>query len=91
MSVVLILLVTIGSILGWLASIVTRSESHRDILHNIAIGIGGALAAGVLINPLVRGGNILNGNFDVTALAVSILGAVLLLAMTNLIRRNVLQ
>ena len=84
----LIILIVVGGILGWLASIIMRTDGQQGILLNVVVGIVGAVLAGLLLNPLIGGGNIWNGDFSVTSLLVSFLGAVVLLAIVNLVRRG---
>jgi uncharacterized membrane protein YeaQ/YmgE (transglycosylase-associated protein family) len=84
----LIILIIIGGILGWLASIVMRTDGQQGILLNVVVGVVGALLAGFLLNPLIGGGNIMNGDFSGSSLLVSFLGAVVLLAIVNLVRRG---
>ncbi len=87
----LIILIIIGGILGWLASIVMRTDAQQGILLNVIVGIVGALLAGFILNPLIGGGNIMNGDFSGSSLLVSFLGAVVLLAIVNLIRRGAVR
>lgn len=84
----LILIIIIGGILGWLASMVMRTDAQQGIFLNIVVGVVGALLAGFLLNPLIGGGNIMQGDFSFSALVVSFLGAVVLLAIINLFRRG---
>ena len=84
----IIILIVIGGVLGWLASLVMRTDAQQGILLNIVVGIVGALLAGFIINPLIGGGNIMNGDYSLSSLLVSFLGAVVLLAIVNLIRRG---
>lgn len=84
----LILIIIVGGILGWLASMVMRTDGQQGIILNIVVGIVGALVAGFLINPLIGGGTITQGNFSISALVVSFLGALVLLAIVNLFRRG---
>jgi len=84
----LIILLVIGGLIGWLASIVMRTDGQQGILLNVVVGIVGALLAGLLLNPLIGGGNIMNGDYSGSALLVSFLGAVILLAIVNLFRRG---
>ena len=83
-----ILIIVIGGILGWLASIVMRTDAQQGILLNIVVGIIGAILGGLLLSPLIGGGSITSGNFDVMSLLVSFLGAVILLAIVNLFTRR---
>lgn len=87
----LIILIIIGGILGWLASIVMRTDAQQGILLNVVVGIVGALLAGFILNPMIGGGNIMNGDFSGSSLLVSFLGAVVLLAIVNLVRRGAVR
>ena len=84
----LIILIIVGGIIGWLASLVMRTDGQQGILLNIVVGIVGALLAGFLLNPLIGGGNIMAGDFSGSSLLVSFLGAIVLLAIVNLFRRG---
>lgn len=84
----LIILLIVGGLIGWLASIVMRTDGQQGILLNVVVGIVGALLAGFLLNPMIGGGNIMNGDFSGSSLLVSFLGAVVLLAIVNLFRRG---
>ena len=77
----------IGGILGWLASIIMHTNAQQEIVLNIIVGIVGALLAGLLLTPLFGIGTINQSNFSLPALLISLLGAVILLAIVNLVRR----
>jgi uncharacterized membrane protein YeaQ/YmgE (transglycosylase-associated protein family) len=77
----------VGGIVGWLASIIMRTDGQQGILLNIVVGIIGALLAGFLISPMVGVGTI-NSGLSVGTFLVSLLGAVVLLAIVNLVRRG---
>ena len=84
----LILIIIVGGILGWLASMVMLTDGQQGIFLNLVVGIVGALVAGVLISPLLGAGTITSGSFDIMSLIVSFLGALVLLAIVNLFRRG---
>jgi uncharacterized membrane protein YeaQ/YmgE (transglycosylase-associated protein family) len=84
----LVLVLIVGGVIGWLASIVMRTDAQQGILLNIVVGVVGALIAGVLITPLIGGAPITSGAFDFMSLLASFLGAVVLLAIVNLFRRG---
>jgi uncharacterized membrane protein YeaQ/YmgE (transglycosylase-associated protein family) len=86
MNIIIILIV--GGVLGWLASIVMRTDGQQGIVLNVVVGIIGALLAGFIITPLIGGAPITSGSFDVMSLLASFLGAVVLLAIVNLFRRG---
>lgn len=86
MQIIIILIV--GGVLGWLASLVMRTDAQQGLFLNIVVGIVGALLAGFILTPLIGGAPITTGAFDIRSLLVSFLGAVVLLAIVNLVRRG---
>lgn len=84
----IIILLAVGGVLGWLASIVMRTDGQQGIFLNIIVGIVGAVLAGFVITPLIGGSPITSGALDIRSLIASFLGAVVLLAIVNLIRRG---
>ena len=84
----LILIIIVGGIIGWLASMVMKTDAQQGILLNIVVGIVGALLGGFLLAPLLGGGSITTGNFSLPNLLISLLGAVILLAIVILVRRG---
>lgn len=83
-----LIIIVVGGILGWLASIVMRTDAQQGIILNIVVGIIGAILGGFLLTPLIGGAPITSGAFDIRSLLVSFLGAVVLLAIVNLFRRG---
>jgi uncharacterized membrane protein YeaQ/YmgE (transglycosylase-associated protein family) len=78
-----ILWLLFGALVGWLASIIMRTDAQQGVLLNIVVGVIGAMIGGFLF-----GGPTINDNFNLTALLVSFVGAVILLAIVNLVRRG---
>lgn len=83
-----IIWIVVGGILGWLASLVMRTDASQGLLLNIVVGIVGALLGGWLLAPLFGTGTINQNDFSMSSLLVSFLGAVILLAIVNLLRRG---
>ena len=83
-----ILWLVIGGVVGWLASIVMKRDGSQGIVLNIVVGIVGALLGGWLIGPMVGAPSINSGELSAGSLLVSFLGAVILLAIVNLISRR---
>jgi uncharacterized membrane protein YeaQ/YmgE (transglycosylase-associated protein family) len=83
----LIIWLVVGGVVGWLASIIMKRDGQQGILMNIVVGIVGALLAGWLISPLVGVGSI-NDGLSIGSFLVSLLGAVVLLAIVNLFTRG---
>jgi uncharacterized membrane protein YeaQ/YmgE (transglycosylase-associated protein family) len=77
----------IGGVIGWLASLVMKTDGQQGIFLNVVVGILGAALGGFLISPLVGVGTINQDTFSLGALVVSFLGAVILLAIVNMFRR----
>jgi uncharacterized membrane protein YeaQ/YmgE (transglycosylase-associated protein family) len=83
-----ILWLIVGGLIGWIASIMMGTNAQQGILLNIVVGIIGAFLAGLLLTPLFGIGTINQNNFSLPALFMSLLGAVILLAIVNLFRRS---
>lgn len=83
-----ILWIILGGIIGWLASIVMKTNAQQGIFLNIVVGILGAFLGGLLLSPLLGAGTINGNDFSAAGLLVSFLGAVILLAIINLFRRR---
>ena len=87
----IIIWLVVGGIIGWLASLVMRTDAKQGIILNVVVGIVGALLGGWLIAPLVGGSSINQGDFSLQGLIISFVGALILLAVVNLIRRGVVR
>ena len=81
----IIIWLIIGGICGWLASMIMRTDGQQGIILNVIVGIVGAFIAGLFHG----GGTINNSNpLDISNFLWSLLGAVVLLAVVNLVRRG---
>ena len=80
----LILWLMIGALIGWLASIVMRTDEQQGPLLNIAVGLVGAAIGGFLFGA----NTIYTSALSLPALLVSFVGALILLAIVNLLRRG---
>lgn len=78
----------VGGLIGWVASKIMKTDAQQGVLLNIVVGIVGALLAGWFIAPFVGVPTINANNFSLGGLLVSLLGAIILLAIVNLIRRG---
>ena len=81
----LIIWLVIGGVCGWLASIVMRTDGQQGLVLNVVVGIVGAFIASYLF-----GGGI-NDAITVTTFIYSLIGAIILLAIVNLIRRGAVR
>ena len=77
----------VGGVCGWLASIVMRTDAQQGILLNVVVGIVGALLAGFVVSPMLGIGTI-NQGISIATFLVSLVGAIILLAIVNLFRRG---
>jgi uncharacterized membrane protein YeaQ/YmgE (transglycosylase-associated protein family) len=84
----IIIWLVVGGVIGWLASLMMRTDAQQGVLLNVVVGIVGALLGGWLISPLIGAGTINSSDFSLAGLGVSFLGAVILLAIVNLFRRG---
>jgi len=80
--------ITVGGLIGWGASLIMRTDARQGVFLNVVVGVLGALLGGWIISPLVGSATINQGNFSLAGLGVSLLGAILLLAAVNLVRRT---
>lgn len=83
----IIIWLIVGGIVGWLASIIMRTDGQQGILLNVIVGIVGALIAGFVVSPMLGIGTI-NEGISIATFLVSLVGAVILLAIVNLFRRG---
>ena len=87
----LILALIIGGIIGWLASIVMRTNAQQGILLNVVVGIVGSLLGSFLLGRFFGAeGNITN-SLDLGTLLAAFVGAIILLAIVNLFRRGAVR
>ena len=78
----------VGGLIGWVASMVMKTDAQQGVFLNIVVGILGAFLGGWLISPLVGVPTINQDAFSIGAMAVSLVGAIILLAVVNLMRRG---
>jgi uncharacterized membrane protein YeaQ/YmgE (transglycosylase-associated protein family) len=75
-------------LISWIASLITGTDAQQGILLNIIVGIIGAFLAGLFLTPLFGIGAINQSNFSLPSLLVSLLEAIILLAIVSLFRRG---
>jgi uncharacterized membrane protein YeaQ/YmgE (transglycosylase-associated protein family) len=78
----------VGGLIGWVASIIMKTNGQQGILLNVIVGIVGAFLAGLILTPLLGIGTINQNNFSLPALLMSLMGAVILLGVVNLFTRR---
>jgi len=87
----LIIWLIAGAVIGYIASRIMGTNSQQGLLLDIVVGVVGAFLAGWFLTPLFGVGTINQNNFSLPALLVSLLGAVILLAIVRLFRRGGLR
>ena len=75
-----------GALVGWVASLIMRTNKRQGLITDIIVGIVGAFLAGYFLSPLFNVSTINEGNFSIPALLVSLGGAIILLAISKLFR-----
>lgn len=78
----------VGGVIGWIASLIMKTDAQQGLFLNVVVGIVGALLGGWLLSPLIGGGTVNEGDFSLSGLLVSLAGAIILLFLVNLIRRR---
>ena len=78
----------VGGLIGWVASMIMKTDAQQGVLLNIVVGIVGAMLGGWLVSPLLGAGTINQSDFSIGGLLVSLVGAIILLAIINLFRRG---
>lgn len=84
----LLILLIVGGVVGWLASLVMRTDAQQGIILNVVVGIVGSFIAAFLLSPLLGIPSITSGAITASTLIISLLGAIVLLAIVNLVRRG---
>jgi len=78
----------IGGIIGWIASLIMKTDAQQGVFLNVVVGIIGALLGGWLAGMLGIGGGSINDGVNFVSILVSLIGAIILLAIVNLFRRG---
>lgn len=76
-----------GALVGWIASMVMGTDAQQGAILNIVVGVIGALLGGFLLGPVFGTGTINTADFSLSGLLVSLVGAIILLAIVNFVRR----
>lgn len=84
-----IIALIMGGIIGWIAGMVMRDRG--GVLWNILIGCLGSIIGRFLLGAFSNNGHLTANPFDPATLVVAFVGAVILLAIYNLVRRGSLR
>ena len=77
-----------GGLIGWVASLIMKTNAQQGIIMNVIVGVVGAVLGGWFVAPLLGTGTINQNDFSFSGLLASLIGAIILLAIVNLFRRG---
>jgi uncharacterized membrane protein YeaQ/YmgE (transglycosylase-associated protein family) len=81
-----IIWIIVGALVGWVASIIMRTNDRQGLIGDIIVGIVGAFVGGLILSPLFHVSTINQSDFSLPALLVSLGGAIILLVIFKLLR-----
>lgn len=87
----LIIWLVVGGLIGWVASMIMKTDAQQGIILNVVVGIVGSMLGGWFIAPLLGTGTVNQNDFSVMGLVASLIGAIILLAIVNLVRRGTVR
>jgi uncharacterized membrane protein YeaQ/YmgE (transglycosylase-associated protein family) len=87
----LIIWLVVGGLIGWVASLVMHTDAKQGLFLNIVVGIVGSFLGGFLVAPLIGAGTINQNDFSIRGLLASLIGAIILLAIVNLVRKGTVR
>ena len=87
----LIIWLVVGGLIGWVASMIMRTNAQQGMILNVVVGVIGSMLGGWFIAPLLGSGTVNQNDFSVRGLLASLIGAVILLAIVNLFRRGAVR
>jgi uncharacterized membrane protein YeaQ/YmgE (transglycosylase-associated protein family) len=81
----IILWIVFGALVGWVASLIMKTDAQQGAMLNIVVGIVGAVIGGWIMS--IFGGGGVTG-FNVSSFVVALLGAVVLIFVVKALRRT---
>lgn len=79
----------IGGVVGWVASMIMRTDAQQGVILNVIVGIVGSALGGLLLAPLLGIPSLTQGGgLNLASLGVSLGGTIILLAVWNLFQRG---
>lgn len=81
-----IIALIVGGVAGWLASMVMNRDASMGIVMNILVGCVGSIVGNLIANQFGFGGSV--KEFSIQGLVIAVVGAVVLLAIMNLVQRG---
>ena len=88
-SMGILIWLVVGGLVGWVASLIMKTDGSQGIILNVVVGIVGALIAGYFISPLVGVASINQNALNIGSILVSLVGAIILIGIVKLVRGGV--
>lgn len=79
-----IIWIVFGAIVGWIASIIMKTNGQQGLLLDIVVGVVGAVLGGWIMSMFGQEGTT---GFNLYSFVVALLGAIVLLAIVKMVRR----
>jgi len=80
----IIIWIVFGALVGWIASMIMKTDAQQGAILNIIVGIVGAVVGGWIMSTLGKSG--VTG-FNFYSFLVALLGAIVLIAIVKAVRR----
>lgn len=80
----IIVWIVFGALVGWVASMIMKTNSEQGVLLDIIVGIVGAVAGGWIMSLFGEGGV---SGFDLYSFLVALLGACVFIVIMKAVRR----
>lgn len=80
----IILWIIFGALVGWISSLIMKTDAEQGAILNIVVGVLGAVVGGWLMSVLGESGV---SGFNLYSFLVAILGAVVFIAIVKALRR----
>jgi uncharacterized membrane protein YeaQ/YmgE (transglycosylase-associated protein family) len=81
----IILWIIFGGIVGWVASLIMKTDAQQGIVLNVVVGIIGAVLGGWIMGSL---GQSTSTGFNLYSFVVALIGAIVLIGVVKAIRRD---
>ncbi len=79
-----ILWIVFGALVGWIASLIMKTDAEQGPILNIVVGIVGAVLGGWLMSMMGQTGTT---GFNLYSFVVALIGAIVLIAIVKAVRR----
>ncbi len=80
----IILWIVFGALVGWVASLIMKTDAEQGSMLNIIVGIVGAVIGGWIMSSMGEAGTT---GFNLYSFLVALLGAVVLIAIVKAVRK----